>query len=149
MADKRGIPSAVRTVVRERAGHHCEYCQSQDRFSSSPFVVEHIEPKASGGTTVLENLAYACAGCNGHKATKSAAPDPLTGEMVGLFHPRRQLWREHFAWDESATVIEGLTAEGRATVVALQLNRLSLVNMRRVLRRSGDHPPDLGADGTS
>ncbi len=38
-------------------------------------------------------------------------------------------------------MIEGITAEGRATVVALQLNRQALVNMRKVLRDGGEHPP--------
>jgi hypothetical protein len=132
----------VRAIVRERSGHRCEYCQSQERFSNSPFVVEHIIPRALGGATLLDNLAYACAGCNGHKAVKSTAPDPLSGESVTLFHPRRQHWHTHFRWDENATNIEGITASGRATVAALQLNRPSLVNMRRVLRASGDHPPE-------
>ena len=141
MTTKRGIPSALRAIVRERSGRRCEYCQSQERFSYSPFVVEHIIPRALGGATLLDNLAYACAGCNGHKAVKSTARDPLSGEIVLLFHPRRQQWSGHFCWDESATVIEGITAEGRATVAALQLNRPSLVNMRRVLRHSGEHPP--------
>ena len=131
----------MRMVVRERAGRRCEYCQSQERFSNSPFVVEHILPQALGGATLLDNLAYACAGCNGHKAIKSAARDPVTGELSPLFHPRRQQWREHFRWDESVTIIEGTTAEGRATVMALQLNRTPLVNLRRVLRLGGEHPP--------
>ncbi|MFO7633013.1 MAG: HNH endonuclease [Caldilinea sp.] len=141
MTAKRGVSAAVRTLVRERTRDCCEYCQSQARFSNSPFVVEHIMPQALGGATILENLAYACAGCNGHKATKTSAPDPQTGEVAALFHPRRQQWHEHFRWDESFTIIEGSTPEGRATVLALHLNRTSLVNLRSVLRRSGDHPP--------
>jgi hypothetical protein len=141
MAVRRSIPASLRAIVRERAGQRCEYCQSQERFSTSPFVVEHIFPRASGGATLLENLAYACAGCNGHKATKTTASDPLSGERVALFHPRRQQWSVHFRWDASVTMVEGITAEGRATVEGLQLNRRALVNMRKVLRDSGDHPP--------
>ena len=141
MAARRNIPVAVRALIRERSGYRCEYCQSQERFSNSPFVVEHITPRALGGATLLDNLAYACAGCNGHKAVKLIAPDPLSGETVPLFHPRRQQWAQHFRWNEDATNVEGVTATGRATVAALQLNRPSLVNMRRVLRASGDHPP--------
>ena len=87
MAAKRGIPAALRAIVRERSERRCEYCQSQERFSHSPFVVEHIIPRALGGATLLDNLAYACAGCNGHKAIKSTVPDPLSGETVALFHP--------------------------------------------------------------
>jgi len=38
-------------------------------------------------------------------------------------------------------MIIGLTPSGRATVEALDLNRSSLINLRRVLRASGEHPP--------
>jgi hypothetical protein len=35
----------------------------------------------------------------------------------------------------------GLTPTGRATVERLQLNREGVVNLRRVLRTIGQHPP--------
>ena len=60
----------------------------------------------------------------------------------GEYEPLMQQWAQHFRWNEDATNVEGVTATGRATVAALQLNRPSLVNMRRVLRASGDHPPE-------
>jgi hypothetical protein len=37
--------------------------------------------------------------------------------------------------------MHGRTATGRATVLALHLNRLELVNLRRVLAVIGQHPP--------
>ena len=61
--------------------------------------------------------------------------------MVPLFHPRRQRWRDHFAWDDTFTRIVGLTPAGRATVRELHLNRNGLVNLRRVLRMTSQHPP--------
>jgi hypothetical protein len=61
--------------------------------------------------------------------------------MMALFHPRRQRWMRHFDWSEDFTVIIGRTATGRATVVALQLNRFELRNLRRLLRPIGAHPP--------
>jgi hypothetical protein len=103
--------------------------------------VEHIHPVAHGGLTVLANLAYACIGCNGHKSDKLHAPDPETGNNVPFFHPRRQQWHEHFAWNEDYTRINGLTPTGRATIAALQLNRPELVNLRWALHLSGIHPP--------
>jgi hypothetical protein len=36
----------------------------------------------------------------------------------------------------------GLTATGRATVAALQLNRPGVVNLREALYRIGQHPPE-------
>ncbi len=82
-----------------------------------------------------------CHFCNNHKYNRTKARDPVSGEMVALFHPRRDRWTEHFAWDVDGTHILGLTPTGRATVEALQLNREPLVNLRRVLVAAGEHPP--------
>jgi len=38
-------------------------------------------------------------------------------------------------------IIIGRTAIGRAAVAALSLNRPELLNLRRVLRMVGEHPP--------
>lgn len=89
----------------------------------------------------MANLALACQGCNNHKHVKTEALDPVNKELVPLYHPREQRWRDHFAWDEECTRIVGLTPTGRATVEALQLNRGCLINLRRVLYAMGEHPP--------
>ena len=124
-----------------RAAGYCEYCRSHESFCIDPFVVDHIHPRVLGGTNALTNLAYSCGGCNTYKNMKIEAIDPLTGEIAALFHPRQQLWSEHFAWTEDFAHVNGLTASGRATVVALQLNRPAVVNLRRVLILVGKHPP--------
>jgi hypothetical protein len=64
----------------------------------------------------------------------------VTHQLVDLFHPRTQRWQAHFTWDERFELIIGLTATGRATVEALQLNRSELVNLRRLLYATGEHP---------
>lgn len=131
----------LRHLVAERA-HGCyEYCRSQERFATHSFSVEHITPRRRGGASVQDNLAFSCQGCNNHKYTKMDTRDPVGGRVVLLFHPRRQRWRDHFAWNEDATLIIGLTPTGRATVAALQLNRPGLVNLRRALYAQGEHPP--------
>jgi hypothetical protein len=89
----------------------------------------------------LDNLAWACPWCNAHKFTKTQARDPHTGRVVALFNPRRQRWTRHFAWSEDSLLMLGRTATGRATVAALHLNRPELVNLRRLLRDVGEHPP--------
>ena len=103
-------------------------------------------PRSQGGVTSLENLALACQGCNNHKYNKTKSGDPVTNQLVDLFHPRIQRWREHFTWDERFERIIGLTATGRATVEALQLNRLELINLRRLLYAAGEHPLPATAD---
>ena len=61
--------------------------------------------------------------------------------MVSLFNPRRQAWSEHFAWAEDGAIIVGLTPSGRATELALHLNRLVLVRARQRWISVGWHPP--------
>lgn len=135
------VTAQLRQAVAERARGDCEYCRSQARFAMQAFSVEHIAPRSREGETVMDNLALACQGCNNHKYQKIEGRDPLSGEVVPLFHPRRQRWRDHFAWNGDRTLIVGLTAEGRATVEELRLNRPGLVNLRRILFDAGEHPP--------
>ena len=51
--------------------------------------MEHIVPLARGGTHDLENLAWAYQGCNSRKYVTIEALDPVTGQTVLLYHPRR------------------------------------------------------------
>ena len=102
---------------------------------------EHILPVAGGGKTVRENLWLACHRCNRFKSDRTHAPDPLTGELTPLFNPRTQVWDEHFRWSRDGTEILGLTAIGRATVVALQMNNEYVVESRRFWVIAGWHPP--------
>ena len=135
------ITAKQRQAVIERAQGYCEYCRSQVRFAMQSFSVEHIRPRSQDGKTTLDNLALACQGCNGHKYSKTAGYDLVSNEVVSLFHPRQQKWRDHFRWSDDFTLIVGLTPVGRATVEALHLNREGLVNLRRVLYAMGEHPP--------
>ncbi|MGE0086814.1 MAG: HNH endonuclease [Desulfococcaceae bacterium] len=86
-------------------------------------TVDHVIPESCGGLTEFENLCFCCRRCNEFKGSKTAAQDPITGEVVSLYHPRKQKWQNHFAWDESGSLIIGITAAGRATAVALNMNR--------------------------
>jgi len=131
----------VRTQVALRANGCCEYCQSQEWLSHDDFAVEHIQPRAAGGTDAGDNLAFCCQGCNNRKFTATLGLDPVTGEDVPLFHPRQQAWAEHFFWTGDFAQVTGLTATGRATIEKMQLNRPRLVNLRRALRQAGAHPP--------
>lgn len=137
------ISAELRRLVFKRVRGCCEYRRCQVRYSPGNFHIEHIHPVELGGATVAENLALACQGCNSHKYTKVTARDPGTGKVVALFHPREHAWDEHFGWNEDCSLILGLTPTGRATVLALQLNRERVVNLRRVLYQAQEHPPEL------
>ncbi|MBC7807032.1 MAG: HNH endonuclease [Akkermansiaceae bacterium] len=132
-----------RRIVAERADHYCEYCFSQGLISHDDFAVEHIRPRADGGSESLDNLAWSCQGCNNRKYTTQEAIDPATGLTARLYNPRAERWRDHFIWGDDFTRIEGVSPTGRATVVRLDLNRAGVVNLRRALRFGGYHPPRL------
>lgn len=142
MADS-GLTAVIRRHVIERAAGCCEYCRSQSDFATQPFSIEHIFPRSRGGGNEPDNLALACQGCNAHKYTKTEGLDTLTRTPAPLFHPRQQNWEDHFAWNETFTYIIGLTPTGRATVMALKMNRKQLVNLRRALFAIGEHPPAI------
>lgn len=125
-----------RDEVKARAQGLCAYCAYPDAISPGPFAVEHIIPRSVKGSDSLENLAWACDGCNGHKAAATCAIDRSTGEFAPLFNPRAQRWVDHFEWSSDQLEILGISPTGRATVERLRLNRDSLVRVRRVVRTS-------------
>jgi HNH endonuclease len=139
------IPQVTRRTVFVRAAWLCEYCRSPEDIGTVSFQVEHIHPYSQGGSSELDNLASSCPGCNSHKAIRTHAMDAATGVLVPLFHPRKQLWEEHFVWNADFTQMIGLTPTGRATIDALLLNRQRLQNLRRVLREDGLHPPNISS----
>lgn len=126
-------------AVRARADGRCQYCLMHESLQGATFHLEHIIPRCQGGLSVLENLALACPGCNLHKAGRISAIDPATGDFVPLFHPVMQPWVKHFRF--SGDRIEGLTAAGRATVEALNLNHPRRRRIREVEAAFGLYPP--------
>lgn len=131
----------MRGAVAARAKNRCEYCQSPQDFCPDSFHVEHIAPTVVGGTDTLENVAWACS-CNKAKAVATEFVDSETESAAPLFHPRQQKWEEHFTWDTTNDLlISGLTPTGRATIQRLQLNRQRIINLRRLLKLDGKHPP--------
>jgi 5-methylcytosine-specific restriction endonuclease McrA len=141
------ISDEVKRTVRERARFLCEYCHSPERLSANRFTFDHIIPRSLGGSDNSDNLALACRRCNERRYNFLAGIDPETQEIVPLFDPRRQKWREHFVWLDRGIVIQGITASGRATCVRLDLNDTrypendSIQEARRFWIKIGIHPP--------
>ena len=127
------VPEELRRLVVERAGGICEYCLIHEDDTFWGCQVDHIISRKQGGSSALDNLAYACVLCNRYKGSDVAAIDPQSGEAVRLFHPRRDRWRDHFRF-ESETV-EALSAPGRATVRLLRLNAQERIAERRLIGR--------------
>jgi HNH endonuclease len=105
------------------------------------FNVDHVMPLSLGGDDSLENLTLACFHCNRRKTNRLTAIDPESATEVAIFNPRQDKWREHFIWSVDGLLIVGVTAIGRATVVALVLNRARVIPIRAADREIGRHPP--------
>lgn len=126
----------MRRLVRERAGERCEYCHLGQRHCDLLHHIEHVVARQHGGLDGPDNLALACHRCNLHKGPNLTGIDPVTGEVAPLFHPRRNLWTDHFAF--RGAIIEGLSASGRATVQVLAMNDIRRIELRLELLTLGE-----------
>jgi hypothetical protein len=81
-------------------------------------------------------LALACHRCNLRKGPNLTGIDPITGEIVPLFDPRRDRWLDHFRF--RGPVIEGVTAVGRATIKVLSMNDARRIERRELLASRSD-----------
>jgi len=133
------IPASLRRLVIQRADNRCEYCGISQIGQVATFHIDHIVPVVAGGETIAENLALACVSCSLRKGARQSLEDSKTGEVVSIFNPRQQVWKEHFDWNGVQVV--GLTATGRATVQALDLNRATMLAIRAEEELLGRHPP--------
>jgi hypothetical protein len=138
------LSAELRSRIEDADRRRCRYCLTSEANSGIPLTVDHITPISKGGLTSFENACLACRPCNEFKADAMKVVDPVTGETVPLFNPRSQGWNEHFAWSADATRVEGATAVGRATVIALRMNRPMIVAARSRWTRVGWHPPEEG-----
>ncbi len=135
------ISKSNRNTVKGRANNCCEYCKLLQAFSAGNFACEHIIPLKKGGTDDLDNLANSCHPCNWSKAIAISALDPITNQVVPLFHPRKDKWHDHFKWSNDFLTMIGQTPTGRATIIRLKTNRPELQNIRGVTIGKG-HPPN-------
>ena len=58
----------VRQYLLEKWGRRCAYCGAKD----TPLQIEHIVPRARGGSHRIPNLTLACAPCNQQKGSQTA-----------------------------------------------------------------------------
>lgn len=62
------MTQAKKRLVKERDGFKCVNCNSREQLT-----IDHIVPKAEGGSDELSNLRTLCKGCNVMKADKPSA----------------------------------------------------------------------------
>jgi hypothetical protein len=132
---------SIRASVRSRAHYRCDYCRLHETdLPLFPFHLEHIVAKKHHGGDDLKNLAWSCPECNFAKSSNLSGRDPVTARVVMLFHPRRQKWLRHFAWN--GAVLTGLTPGGRATIDVLNINAPHRIELRERLLVAGRFPPE-------
>lgn len=124
--------------VWQRAQSCCEYCRLPSAVYPLPFQVDHIIARQHGGATAIDNLALSCLNCNRHKGPNIAGRDPGNGELVRLFHPRRDEWGRHFEW--AGAELTGRTAIGRITIQVLAINDPDFLAVREALMEEGVFP---------
>jgi hypothetical protein len=114
------MDATIRQLVRQRADSRCEYCRVPQHSVDLTFHVEHIIARQHGGGDDPANLCLACNRCNLAKGPNLSSIDPISRQVVRLFHPRQDIWRDHF--ELMGGRIAGSTPEGRATGQLLQMN---------------------------
>ena len=136
------IPESLKKQITDNDKSRCCYCLTSEANSGIPMTYDHIQPVSQGGNTTFENLCLACRSCNEFKSDATESIDPLTGENVPLFHPRKQKWTDHFVWIADGTKVEGITTVGRATIIKLRMNNPVIIVARKRWVISGWHPPN-------
>ena len=132
------ISAALRAQVKDSAADRCEYCLIPDSLSVKRHEIDHIYAEKHNGDTRFANLCLSCYYCNHFKGSDLCSFDPITSDLVGLFHPRLNRWRDHFALNSA--LIEGITPKGRVTVALLQINSPDRVAERQILIRLDKYP---------
>ena len=89
MSGRRSTGKRLRFEIFKRDHFTCQYCGAQP--PSIVLVIDHIDPVAEGGLTVIENLITACEPCNQGKAHHRDLQDEwvvITGQD---WHPADQI----------------------------------------------------------
>ena len=133
-----------RAIVVARAGSRCEYCKMHQSLQGAAFHIEHVIPRVRGGSNAFENLALACPSCNLHKADRVSSALDHDSAAIKLFHPRMDVWIDHFAWDDYQIV--GKTNTGVLTTRLLDLNHVRRIKIRQAEQMFGLFPPEALED---
>jgi 5-methylcytosine-specific restriction endonuclease McrA len=74
----------IREYLLEKWGRECAYCTDTD----TPLQIEHIDPKANGGSNRINNLTLACQPCNQEKGRQSLVDFFATSKRLKNHHAR-------------------------------------------------------------
>ena len=100
----RRLPCSRRLVIT-RDRESCQYCGAQP--GRAHLTLDHVGPRAQGGTTCWENVVAACAACNHRKANRTPAQAGMALRTV----PRQPMYvalallgalEQHDVWQKYA-----------------------------------------------
>ncbi len=100
----RRLPCSRRLVIT-RDRESCQYCGAQP--GRAHLTLDHVVPRAQGGTTCWENVVAACAACNHRKANRTPAQAGMALRTV----PRQPMYvalallgalEQHDVWQKYA-----------------------------------------------
>lgn len=111
------LDQATVALVRDRATGLCEYFRLPQGYDLLPFQCDHIIARKHGGADDLSNLSWSCFSCNNYKGPNIAGIDPIGLQLVRLFHPRSDVWSQHFHYN--GPVLLGHSEIGRTTIEVL------------------------------
>jgi HNH endonuclease len=120
------LTASIREQVRQRAQCACEFCGITEVDAGGMLTIDHFQPRSKAGSDALENLIYACIGCNQYKQDYW----PLTEIAPTLWNPRQESASQHFVEQEDGQ-LTALTAIGVFTIKRLRLNRSQLIAARK------------------
>jgi HNH endonuclease len=120
------IATSIRDQVRQRAQYACEFCGITEVDAGGMLTIDHFQPRSKAGLDVLENLIYACVGCNQYKQDYW----PRTEIAPTLWNPRQESASQHFVEQEDGE-LTALTPTGVFTIKRLRLNRSQLIAARQ------------------
>jgi hypothetical protein len=133
----RWISADLRKTIVDRAKQICEYCLIAEADTFYGCEVDHIISLKHGGSSGVDNLAYACALCNRAKGTDIGSVS-TSGEFTRFFNPRVDHWSEHFCL-EGPTILP-LTQIGEVTAQILGFNESARIHEREELMRLNRFP---------
>lgn len=91
------VPPVARREVLRRDSHTCQYCGSTKKLT-----LDHVIPRAKGGTHTWENVVIACETCNHRKGNRTPLEANMTlrAKPKAPIHPTvafaEQFWREQY-----------------------------------------------------
>ncbi|MCD4684682.1 MAG: HNH endonuclease [Anaerolineae bacterium] len=132
------VPDELRRQIHTRAQGRCEYCLIHEQFTMKTHEVDHVVAEKHGGPTEDANLCLSCFDCNRHKGSDLCSLDTVSSAVVTLFHPRHDVWSDHFRLNGG--FIEPLTPKGRVSARLLRMNTPERIAERARLKRLNRYP---------